>query len=95
MNCPECGLNLGLVGRNHLCRPVVSSPRDTNSVVSSKPEKVRHNAVPHTSVPHEDVPHVPHTDVERVRRWREKNPERHREYHRAYMARRRASLAGE
>ena len=29
-DCPECGLNLALVGRNHLCRPVTNTSVTNN-----------------------------------------------------------------
>ncbi len=29
-DCPECGLNLALVGRNHLCRPVTNTNGTNN-----------------------------------------------------------------
>ncbi len=30
VNCPECGLTLAIVGRNHLCRPVTNTSVTNN-----------------------------------------------------------------
>ncbi len=84
--CPECGLNLGLVGRNHRCRPQMAAGGVTNS-----PEA----PVTNMGVTNNAMEAVTNNDAARVRRWRSANPDRYRDYQRAYMARRRASSASE
>ena len=85
MNCPECGLNLALVGRVHACRPRVAVEGVTNSP-----------AVPVTNISVTNNVAKPVTNsVDRVAAWRAANPDRYREYQRTYMAKRRALSAGE
>jgi hypothetical protein len=79
--CPECGLNLGLVGRNHLCRPRAVVEDGTNS-----PE------APETNT---DLSDGTNAERDRKRRWRAANADKYRDYQRAYMARRRALSTGE
>ncbi len=89
--CPECGLNLGLVGRNHLCRPRAAAEGVTNS-----PDRaVTNTPVTNTPVTNNVLEAVTNSNAARVRRWRTEHPDRYREYQRAYMARRRASPADE
>lgn len=74
-NCPECGLNLGLVGRRHVCRPRVEAvPHSPEAPVTNKPVTNR----------------VTNKGVARVTAWRAANPDRYRDYQRVYMAKRRA-----
>ena len=82
-DCPECGLNLGLVGVRHVCRPSEAAEGVTNG-----PEAPVTNA----SVTNNVAAPVTNS-VERVMAWRAAHPDRYREYQRAYMAKRRAVLA--
>ncbi len=43
-NCPECGLNLALVGRNHLCRPVTNTSGTNGGTNKERDRKRRWRA---------------------------------------------------
>ena len=86
-NCPECGLNLGLVGVRHVCRPSPAVPEGLGAAVSPTP------ATNGTNGTNEPAPDGTNTERDRKRRWRAAHPDKYREYQRAYMAKRRAVLA--
>ena len=79
-DCPVCGLNLGLVGVRHRCRPRSALVEPVSPAVE---------AVTDTGT-NEPAPDGTNTERDRKRRWRAANPDRYREYQRAYMAKRRA-----
>ena len=81
-NCPECGLNLGLVGARHVCRP-----REAAGCVTNSPE----SPVTNMGVTNNATEAVTNNNAARVRRWRTEHPDRYREYQRAYMEKRRAN----
>jgi hypothetical protein len=73
--CPTCNANLALVGRSHRC--ITNHQSVTNKPIT--------NPIPITNA--EATPSI---EVQRVIDWRKGNPERYREYMKAYMAKRRA-----
>ena len=111
-DCPECGLNLGLVGvraisfvgshKGTLCRVLEEAgcrpTKKAELALTRMPYRFFDwleavspavAAVPDAGT-NESAPDGTNTERDRKRRWRAANPARHREYHRAYMAKRRA-----
>ena len=76
MKAPRCK-TCGKVEYGHLCRTVgaLFLPARASATVPNRPKPASTSAST--------------GDVARVRRWRQANPERHRDYMRGYMARRR------
>jgi hypothetical protein len=73
--CPKCGVNIALVGRSHRC--ITNHQSVTNKPITS-PILITNAGA------------SPSIEVQRVKDWRKMNPDRYREYMKAYMAKRRA-----
>lgn len=82
--CPECGADRVLVGRVHNCRPRVEAPvAPEKKIPAAAPREKRARAAA-------ALRDGESRGAARQRRYRQAHPEKHREYMRGYMAKRRA-----
>lgn len=83
-NCPECGKNMGMVGRVHKCSPsmmpatITTAPDNTVEI----PERV-------AGVFGITATQIALTNSQRQARWRKAHSDEHKEYMRDYMRKRR------